>query len=67
MHNWQGGGKDNIALNSILNYQLTYQKGKSTLLNKLDAQYGIFRPGDFKKFRKNIDQIFFLSKYSLDA
>lgn len=67
LHNWQGGGQDNIAINAILNLQLSYKSGKSAWLNKLDAQYGIFKPGDFKKFRKNIDQLFFLSKYSLDA
>jgi 2-hydroxy-3-keto-5-methylthiopentenyl-1-phosphate phosphatase len=67
LHNWQGGGQDNVALNAILNYQISYQRGKSAWINKLDAQYGIFKPGDFKKFRKNIDQLFFLSKFSLDA
>lgn len=67
LHNWQGGGQDNIAINFILNYQITYKSRKSTWINKLDAQYGIFKPGDFKKFRKNMDQLFFLSKYSLDA
>jgi len=67
LHNWQGGGQDNITMNSILNYQITYKKGKSEWNNKLDAQYGVVRPGSDKLFKKNTDQILFVSKYNLDA
>jgi hypothetical protein len=67
LHNWQGGGQDNITMNSILNYQITYKKGKSEWNNKLDAQYGVIRPGSDKLFKKNTDQILFVSKYNLDA
>jgi hypothetical protein len=67
LSNWQGGGQNNVAVNSILNVQAVYKKGKHTWLSKLDAQYGIVKPGDVKLFRKNIDQLFALSKYNLDA
>lgn len=67
LSNWQGGGQDNIAINSILNLQVEYKKGKHSWLNKLDAQYGIIKPGTAKLFRKNTDQLFALSKYNLDA
>ncbi len=67
LSNWQGGGQDNIALNSILNIQVVYKKAKHEWLTKLDAQYGLIKPGDYKLFRKNIDQIFALSKYNINA
>ncbi|MCC6372469.1 MAG: DUF3078 domain-containing protein [Bacteroidia bacterium] len=67
LSNWQGGGQNNIAINGIFNYQAEYKKGKHQWLNKLDAQYGIIRPGNANLFRKNIDQLFALSKYNIDA
>ncbi len=67
LSNWQGGGQDNIAGNAILNLQADYKKGKIEWVNKLDAQYGIIKPGDFKLFRKNIDQLFGLSKLNINA
>lgn len=67
LSNWQGGGQDNFAVNSILNLQANYVKGKHSWINKLDAQYGLIRAGDAKLFKKNIDQLFALSKYNLDA
>lgn len=67
LSNWQGGGQNNVAVNSILNAQAEYRKGKHTWLNKIDAQYGIVKLGDVKLFRKNIDQLFALTKYNLDA
>jgi len=67
LSNWQGGGQDNVVISGIVNYQLTYTKGKSMWVNKLDAQYGIQRPGNYKLFRKNTDQLFFISKYNREA
>lgn len=68
LSNWQGGGQDNLAGNSILNLQADYKKGKQQWTNKLDAQYGLMRPGfGIKKLRKNIDQLFALSKYNINA
>jgi len=65
--NWQGGGQDNVALNAIFNAEAVYRKGKTTWSNKLDAQYGIVKQGQAKLFRKNIDQLFALSKLNIDA
>ena len=67
MSNWQGGGQDNVALNTIFNVEAVYKKGKTTWSNKLDAQYGIIKTGQGKLFRKNIDQLFALSKLNIDA
>jgi hypothetical protein len=68
LSNWQGGGQDNLAGNSILNIQAVYKKNKHEWTNKLDAQYGLMRPGfGIKNLRKNIDQLFALSKYNINA
>lgn len=67
LSNWQGGGQDNVALNSILDYQITYQKGRHSWQNKLYGNYGLMRTGTDKLFKKNTDQLMFISKYNLDA
>jgi hypothetical protein len=67
LSNWQGGGQDNFAVNGILNIEAIYKKGKQEWTNKLDAQYGLIKPGEVKLFRKNIDQLFALSKYNINA
>ena len=67
LSNWQGGGQNNIALNAIFNLNAVYTKNKLTWTNKLDAQYGLIKPGDVKLYRKNIDQVFALSKVNIDA
>jgi hypothetical protein len=68
LHNWQGGGQDNVALNMIFNGNVTYQKGNVMWTNKLDAQYGIIKSGlEAKNFKKNIDQLFALSKLNINA
>ncbi len=64
---WQGGGQNNVAVNAILNLEANYKKGKQEWANKLDGQYGIIKPGDAALFRKNIDQLFALSKYNINA
>lgn len=66
LSNWQGGGQNNLAGNTILNLQADYKKGKHEWVNKLDAQYGLVRQGSATT-RKNIDQLFALSKYNLNA
>src|SRR5262245_46098331 len=58
LSDWAGGGQPNVAANGILNFQLDYNKGKHAMTNKVDAQYGIIKPGTDKLFKKNIDQIF---------
>lgn len=67
LSNWQGGGQDNIAINTILNAEAVYKKGKLTWQSKLDMQYGLIKPGTAKLFRKNIDQLFALSKLNIDG
>lgn len=67
LSNWQGGGQDNVAVNAILNAQAEYRKGKNYWLNKIDMQYGLIKPGEAKIFKKNIDQIFAVTKYNLNA
>ncbi len=67
LSNWQGGGEDNFALNAILNLEANYKKDKIEWNNKLDAQYGIIKPGTNKLFRKNIDQIFAVTKFNVYA
>lgn len=64
LDNWQGGGQNNLSINSILSYQIEYKKNKHVWTNKLDAQYGLNRPGDDKLLKKNIDQILFISKFN---
>lgn len=69
LSNWQGGGQNNISINSIFNFQLQYKRDKHEWLNKLDAQYGVIKLGLGKggSFQKNIDQLFALSKYNINA
>ncbi len=69
LNNWQGGGQNTTALNTIFNIQVVYRKKKQIWTNKLDAQYGIAKlgAGDGIPFRKNIDQLFALSKYEINA
>ncbi len=67
LNNWQGGGQDNVAFNTIFNFQATYKKNKFNWDNKIDAQYGLMKPGTNKLYRKNIDQIFAMSRINVDA
>lgn len=68
LNNWQGGGQDNVALNGIVNFEAVYKRDEfEQWTNKLDAQYGIIKPGDVEHFRKNIDQLLFLTKYNTKA
>lgn len=67
LSNWQGGGQDNVAINTILNLQAEYREGKRYWLNKIDMQYGLIKPGEATIFKKNIDQLFAITKYNLNA
>ncbi|HQQ95049.1 MAG TPA: DUF3078 domain-containing protein [Bacteroidia bacterium] len=64
LSNWAGGGQNNIAINSIVNYQAIYQKEHNTWESKLDAQFGVIRTGESAVFKKNLDQLLFLTKYN---
>lgn len=67
LHNWQGGGQDNISLNNVFDYQIVYKKGQHSWSNKIYGNYGLMRTGTDKLFKKNADQLMFISKYNLDA
>ena len=65
--NWQGGGQNNVAVNGILNFEAVYKRDAfEEWTNKLDAQYGIFQQGQ-QRFKKNMDQLFALTKYEIQA
>lgn len=67
LSNWQGGGQDNIAFSGLMNFEANYKKDKNEWVNRLDGQYGIVRMNNTKFWQKNVDQLFFMSKYSLYA
>lgn len=67
LSNWQGGGQDNLSVISMLRFDPTYKKGNHEWINKLDLKYGLIKPGDFRLYRKNVDQIFLLTKYNRNA
>jgi hypothetical protein len=69
LSDWQGGGQNNTALNSLFNIQVNYKKDKHEWANRLDAQYGVAKlgAGDRIPFRKNIDQLLALTKYNINA
>jgi hypothetical protein len=65
LSNWQGGGQDNIMMGSVLNIEGVYRRDEfEQWTNKLDLQYGITKQGKLGTYRKNTDQIFFLTKYN---
>ena len=65
LSDWQGGGNNNVSVGSILNLEIKYQRDKfEQWLTKLDAQFGTVKQNPKEGFRKNIDQIFLLSKYN---
>ena len=65
--NWQGGAQDNIAFSGLLNLELNYKKDKNEWVNRFDGSYGIMRLSNAKFWQKNVDQLFFMSKYSMYA
>lgn len=67
LSNWQGGGQDNLALISLLQFEPVYKKGIYEWMGKIDAQYGLIKQGDSKLYKKNIDRLFLLSKYDIKS
>jgi hypothetical protein len=68
LSNWQGGGQNNTTLNSIFNFEALYRRDEfEQWVTKIDAQFGLIRPGDVRGYRKNNDQLFALSKYDTKA
>src|SRR3954471_3930462 len=65
LSDWQGGGNNNVAVGAIFNIEIKYQRDKyEQWLTKLDAQFGTVKQNPREGFRKNIDQIFLLTKYN---
>lgn len=67
LSDWSGGGQNNVAFNSILNYQIIYAKANTIWETKLDAQLGFIKNNNAPSFKKNLDQLFLLTKYNLKA
>ena len=65
LNNWQGGGEDNFALTSIFNFEAKYTKNTNEWATKVDAQYGLLKSGNSSIFKKNADQLFGFTRYSL--
>lgn len=66
LSNWQGGGQDNRSINGIFNFNTVYKRNANEVwTNKLDAQYGLLQAGYQTPFRKNLDQLFALTKYEI--
>ena len=72
LSDWSAGGQNNVTLAGILNLDILYKRDQfERWQNKLDALFGVIRQGEtegpYKGFIKNIDQLFFLSKYNTKA
>lgn len=66
LSNWAGGGESSISVNSLVNLNATYSKGRSIWENRLDVAYGLIRQGDSapRGFRKTDDLLNVLTKYN---
>jgi hypothetical protein len=65
LSDWQGGGNNNVSVGAIFNIEVVYQRDKyEQWLTKADAQFGTVKQDPKQGFRKNIDQIFLLTKYN---
>jgi len=67
LSNWQGGGQDNFAIMGLFNFNPVYRKDGREWISKIDLQYGLIKPGAAKLYRKNVDQIFLLTKVTTPA
>lgn len=67
LNNWQGGGSDNLTITSIFKLDPVYKKANHEWISKIDLKYGLIKPGDFRLYQKNMDQLFLLTKYNLNA
>jgi Protein of unknown function (DUF3078) len=65
--NWQGGGINNLILGGVFANRSDLTKGKGVWSNDLQMQLGTltnYAKGKDKENRKNLDRIFFETKYS---
>lgn len=60
--NWQAGGDNSVALNSIVRLFANYNKDRTSWSNALDMSYG-FNDTKSQGFRKTDDNILFTSSY----
>lgn len=67
LSHWAAGGdKSSVSLTSLLNGYASYNKGKNSWDNILDAAYGYINTSS-SGFRKNDDHFYFTSKYGRQA
>ena len=62
-NNWNAGGQNNIAINTLFSTFANYKKGTTTWDNNLDLAYGIIKQDTAKKFIKSDDRIELNSKF----
>src|SRR5215217_3868370 len=63
--NWAGGGVNSVALTLFFNALSEKRSGKNAWRNDFQSQYGFLR-NKGQKSRKNVDRIFFDTKYNRD-
>ncbi|NEV92614.1 DUF3078 domain-containing protein [Psychroflexus sp. YR1-1] len=54
---WQGGGTSNYSVNAVVNYDISYNKGKYTWDTKFLGDYGISKTKDQEFNRKTSDRL----------
>ncbi|MCB0804644.1 MAG: DUF3078 domain-containing protein [Bacteroidales bacterium] len=64
--NWAPGGENSVNINSLFNFYVGYEKGKSKWENFLNLAYGQNKTGELG-WRKGEDKIDFQSTYGLKA
>ena len=64
--NWAKGGDNNLSINSLVLYDLLYQKGIVSWSNHFDMEFGSMVYFD-KKPKKTNDKIYFSSKLGYKA
>jgi hypothetical protein len=60
--NWQSGGDNSVALNSIIRLFANYNRDRISLANSLDMSYG-FSDTKSQGFRKTDDNLLFVSSF----
>ncbi|WP_379992047.1 DUF3078 domain-containing protein [Dyadobacter subterraneus] len=63
---WTGGGVSSIGIGVLFNALFEKKKGKNSWRNDLQTQYG-FAKNEGQGSRKNMDRIFFDTKYNRDV
>lgn len=63
--NWAKGGDNSYSVNSLLNYNINYKKGKNTWDNAIELAYGMVNTNS--EFQKADDKIDISSKYGHQA